>query len=579
MRKLLYILLPALLAGWASGATGAAGDLPSVPVIPAELADAPLDSVTIAGIDSILAAGVRTVLLSAGSGILNSGLVEHDITAAGEYLRERGWWRAGAAAEIDSTHGLVLRFLIDLGPPSYIGRITLSGDEVTVLPEGAAGMEGQLFGRASLDSLIVGITGSAAQSGYPGAVVEPALSARGDTVDVALAVTTGTRAHIDSIAVLGLTRTNDRVVRRELAWIVGQPAGIQALDEAQATLRRLEYLRIDGAPVIEYDDANRGILAVRVIEIRQGTFDGVLGYQPGINGESGELVGRFLLDMANMFGTGRAALVRWENLGNNSEDLELRYTEPWVLGRPWDISGSFLQEERGIQGYTRTGMSLAIGRRIGDIRANIGAQYEKISADSLHSASAAGGEISLSWTVLDDRVNPSNGFRYGLSWSSLAREWRFRNLPRTRVSHVGIDLEQYIPTFSRQTLAIAVQYRNVTVPADRMAPADRYWLGGSTTIRGYAEHLLPAVKAGWVNIEYRFLTGASSRVFLFTDIGHLVDRREEDGAFKTNVRTVAGYGFGIRLSARTGTLGFDYGLSRDDTITGGKVHVSLSTDF
>jgi len=573
MRKFIHILFLAFMTGWASAVAG------DVPVIPAELTDAPLDSVVVTGVDSALAAEIGAVLLSRQSGILNSGLVEHDIATTVTLLRERGWWRAQISAAIDSTDGIVLRFFAEPGPPAFIGRISLTGDSAAALTEPSAANRGTLFSRAFMDSLMGEITVIAANAGYPGTLVAPALSARGDTIAVTLPINPGARARIDSIAVRGLTRTREYVVRRALAALAGLPAGPPAGLDAAAALRHIEYLRMDGSPVIEYDAAGNGLLIVPVSEPRQGAFDGVLGYPPGSDGASGDLVGRFHLDMENMFGTGRAALVRWENLGSNSEDMEVRYTEPWVFGRPWDVSGSFLQEERNIQGYTRTGMSLTVGRRIGDLRGELGARYEKISADSLHSSAATGVEAALVWSVLDDRENPSSGFSYSVSWSSLSRTWRFTSRPRTRIDHVAIDLDQYIPTFAGQTLALGVRYRNVIMPIERMAPADRYWLGGASTIRGYAERLLPAVKASWTTIEYRFLAGEASRVFLFTDIGYLIDRRVAGDAVEKHTRTVAGYGFGLRLRSGAGTLGFDYGLSRGDTIAGGKVHVSLSTDF
>ncbi len=124
-----------------------------------------------------------------------------------------------------------------------------------------------------------------------------------------------------------------------------------------------------------------------------------------------------------------------------------------------------------------------------------------------------------------------------------------------------------------------MRYRRVDIPLKNLGASDRYWLGGASSIRGYGESMYPAVKALWSAVEYRFLTGETSRVFVFADTGYLENREKFEGLFRKKTRTLIGYGFGLRIESRAGMLGFDYGLGRGDSPGDGKLHVSMRTEF
>jgi outer membrane protein insertion porin family len=358
------------------------------------------------------------------------------------------------------------------------------------------------------------------------------------------------------------------------------PVGTDAVERAQAALLRLPYLSSSQRPQLEYSESGHGMLILEVVEKAAGSFDGVVGYQPGVDGESGELIGTIDLDLNNMFGTGRTSGFRWEKLGDNTEDLEFSYFEPWILNQPYNLSGTFLQEERELQGYTKTQITLNGSRHIGNLAITAGFRYDKVSADSLASSNASGLETSVTWNRIDNRNNPRAGIFYALSWSLLSKKHRFGLKETSTMDRIEVDLDHYIPTLKRQTLALLLRYRRVDASNGSLDLSDRYWIGGATSIRGYREQLFPAVKALWSSLEYRFLTGESSRFFVFVDVGHLIDYIYDSGSStKKNAITKAGYGFGLRLQSRVGTLGFDYGLGQGDSPGQGKLHVRLSTDF
>ena len=585
---ILLLLIHLLLHTGAMFAQNTDSGAGNVRLLPPVAVDAPLDSVTVTGVDSLTLAELDGVILSHSGGIINSGLIEHDVEAITTYLHEQGWWSAAVTAKVDSSASqptvTVLSFKVFPGELRKFGRFTAEQaveNGFGITDDSLPDVYGKTFTKDAFEQAIDDIMTHYLKQGYPDTDVRPLMTARKDTVDVLLRIQAGERAHIDSIVVEGLTKTRDYVVIRELKQLIGKPAGPVIAADALTAVQRLSFVRPHGTPAITYTPDGLCLLVIDLEERGQGSFDGVVGYQPSDNGEKGEVIGTINLDLANMFGTGRSSAIRWEKLGKQTEDLEFSYIEPRIFGFPYTISGAFLQEERERLGYTLTRIDVKIGRYIGHLHIDTGFRYEKVSADSLTSTHAAGLEVSAVWEDIDNSDNPRSGLRYSSSWSLLSKKYRFDAKDDTSIDRISFDLDHYIPTIKRQTVALLVRYRRTSSDKDRLEPADRYWIGGASTLRGYREQQFPAVKALWSSLEYRFLTGGTSRFFVFADTGYLIDyvKSPNGSTYDKNTLTRTGYGFGLRIQSRAGTLGFDYGLGQGDSPGQGKLHVRLSAEF
>jgi outer membrane protein assembly factor BamA len=542
-----------------------------------------LTAVRIEGVaDTAVRVELEAALVSRAGDAYNEGLVSRDTTEIGRLLAGLGWWNARVLAERvpEDGGGAALVFRVEAGLRTVIGSMEVVEAEnegggqrnvVRVPVESGAPFLQDVFA-AMVDSVVA----EYADRGHPMVRAEPMLEAAGDTVRITLTVVPGPRATIDSVAVRGLKVTDESVVLRELETIIGSPPGDDTVAVVMDLLGRLTFVRLDGRPELTYNERGGGILVVTLTEGEQGSFDGAVGYQPSGDGGAGEVIGTVDLAFASLFGTGRAAAVRWENRGEGAEDLALSYREPWVLGHPVTVGGSFLHEERTFRGYTRTVITADIGRSFGAVRFSGGYRYEKSSADTLSSSAAAGIELAASWAGLDEPMNPRNGFRYGVSYVALDKRYQFGG-DGARLERAEIDVDHYLPVRQREAVAVLLRYRRVDVPRARLEPADRYWLGGTGTVRGYPEALFPAVEAGFGSMEYRLLTGGLGRVFVFVDGAWLRDVRAENGS--ESIRTLIGYGFGLRIASDAGTLGFDFGLGRGDGLGDAKLHVRLKRGF
>ena len=61
----------------------------------------------------------------------------------------------------------------------------------------------------------------------------------------------------------------------------------------------------------------------------------------------GYVTGLVNISLRNLFGTGRAAAIKWNKYNRNSQELDLKYLEPWLLGFPININLSLYQTSAG----------------------------------------------------------------------------------------------------------------------------------------------------------------------------------------------------------------------------------------
>ncbi len=551
---------------------------------PLSPSDARIDSVTVTGAEVETPAGMTDILLSKRGGVFNEGIVARDTGALAVFLRERGWLTATVSAALDTSAGpAILRFRAVPGPRAFFGEVRVAASaspqgEATV-PDGFPALRGAPFAREALDDIVRSLIEELADEGFPDATVKPSLAAKGDTVDVSLDLSTGTRARIDSVVVKGLTVTKERVIRRETGLLVGKPASPETILLARTALGRLKFLRVASDPEIVYDPSGRAILVVPVEETARNSFEGVMGYQPGSGGDSGELVGKVDLGLQNLFGTGRSARVRWESLGGGAQDMEVRWEEPRAFGLPFGIEASFLQERRTDLGYTRTVLGMGVSRSVGRLTGKAGFTSETVSGDSLASADAVGIDAGFEWSALDNPSNPRSGARYAAGRSYSRKSYRYADTSDASLARSTVEMEQYIPLFRSHTAAFLVDYRRIDAGKHSIDTSDLWWIGGASTLRGYPERAFPAERVLLATAEYRVLTGGMSRIFAFLDYGRLWNSKRIDDRRVMRGEDHAGYGFGFRIESAAGTLGFDYGLGKGDAPGEGKLHVRLTSAF
>jgi outer membrane protein insertion porin family len=403
----------------------------------------------------------------------------------------------------------------------------------------------------------------------------------------------GPAVRIDSIVIRGNKLTKRAVLVRELPIRAGDLFNFDKVQSIPERLRRLGYLQSVALPQLALDAAGRYLLDIAVVEGNSNWLNGVAGYNPGEGTQKGFVSGLIDVKFGNLLGSGRQINARWEKRNRETQELALRYREPWVAGYPVHLSGGFqqlIQDTSYVERRWEFAAELPLGQ---NFTASGHVARESISPDSLarirfnlprSSVTSVG--ATLRYDSTDDPINPRRGVFYtttvetGRKTTDQVIGVEGKKFSRDKIL---VDLHWLLPTFGPQVLSLAVHGREVKSNAPpAILVTDQFRFGGATTLRGYREEQFRGARVAWSNVEYRYLLSRRTRAFLFVDAGYY-SGFEYVNALSPQLgqveNNVFAWGLGARIDTPLGIVGVDYGLGEGDALTNGKVHVSLVNSF
>ena len=220
------------------------------------------------------------------------------------------------------------------------------------------------------------------ENGFPYCRVSPSHFSISDQgkLSFSFLVEEGPRVKIKEIQLEGLKTTQEEVILRELR---GDLLGVFSQSKIDAGLRRLERLSYIGemeeTQLLAGANPEEGILKISLLEKRNNTFSGILGYAPASGNRKGNLFGTMELVFDNIFGTGRMTRWNWSKKDPYSSQFSFLYREPWLLGFPPTLELGFSQTD-----YDSTYLQLSFSARLvfnstGRFSWGIQARWEKVA--------------------------------------------------------------------------------------------------------------------------------------------------------------------------------------------------------
>ncbi|MEO8076018.1 MAG: POTRA domain-containing protein, partial [Acidobacteriota bacterium] len=225
-------------------------------------------------------------------------------------------------------------------------------------------------------------------------VVVPVVSADGTRADLKFQITEGAQTIVDHVLIVGNTRTDERVIKRELLLQEGQPLGLEDMIESQRRLGALSlFRRISIQPLSHGDGATADVLVtVEEAAATTSSYGGGLEVDRLLTatGPGGQAEQRLEFAPRGFFDVGR------RNIGgkNRSVDLYTRlslrprrpsqdspgeegfgfseyrivgtYREPRAIGLNADLAltGAVEQGVRSTFNFARKGVNAEIARRL-----------------------------------------------------------------------------------------------------------------------------------------------------------------------------------------------------------------------
>ncbi len=338
-------------------------------------------------------------------------------------------------SEDSSSVSIVLN--VQQGDPTIIKNIFFDiadSSKIRQINQAFDYLKGQIFNKYDIEESISVILTELENNGYPfGYFQITSVYLYEDTVenkylsDLRIRFDEGKKSKIDKIQISGNSSTKDYVIIRELRINQGEEYSQKRVEDFPKRLNKLRFFDPVPVPQFYLDKQNKGVLLISVKEKNTNNFDGIIGYvPPATDKESGYVTGLVNVTLRNIFGTGRAASVKWQKLTRESQELDLKYLEPWLFGYPFNVNlGLFQRIQDSTYVQRRYGGSLEY-LATEDISASGSILLEEVIPTvrtvpvfTVYNSSTLTTGLDLKIDLRDDPLSPTSGvlFLTGYSFS------------------------------------------------------------------------------------------------------------------------------------------------------------------
>lgn len=558
-------------------------------------------AVTVEGNTAFSAREILSWLSTQPGRTFSEAVLRIDIAGVREHYLAEGYYDARVdsverSCSPDST-SVTLRLRIEEGRRTLLGAIRVEGEHLLDEPEILGLLEtrpGDPLRKPVLERDLDALLRRYEQLGHPFAectVDGLALSPGGETdlLTLLLKVNEGLRMTIDEIRVEGATETDPEVIVRETRFGQGEQYDPARVDAIRPRLQRLNLFEDVADPEL-YVRGQKGGLLIRVREGNTNSFDGIVGYVPGSReGEAGYVTGLASVSMRNLFGSGRKFGFRWQREDRFTQELGLRYAEPWLFGQPVNLGGGFLQRKQDTT-FVKRVLDLRGELMITDaLTAGLLFSTESVipsdtAAIRVLRSSVLSIGADVQYDTRNDLYSPTAGARYRTDYQYGSR--RIRNVPaqlgdrvrsRTTIQRVGVDLDLFFSLFRGQVLALGLHGKEVRSAS--VDESEMFRFGGARSLRGYREGQFLGSRIAWTTTEYRFLLSRRSFLNGFVDTGYYYRPADALRGTEQADDFKVGYGLGLQVETGLGIVAVSFALGEGDTFATGKVHLGLINEF
>ncbi len=534
---------------------------------------------------------------------------EEDLVLLGDFYRQNGFKNFEFIRDSiyygSNKEDMFIDIWINEGPKFYFGDVRFEGNTIYGNDELLSKMEfdkGDLYNKLELDiSIYDKLTSLYMDRGYLGvqlnAVEEAATK---DTVNFVVKITEGSKAKIRKINIYGNTKTNEKVIRRELAIFPGDIFSRSKLIRSQRNVTYLNYFE-SVIPDIEKQVNDTEVdLSFKVKEKSTEQFNASIAYSEsqGLIGSLGFTFNNFSFERPFRRGDGQKLTTSVE-FGKKYYKYSFGVEEPWLLDTP-TLIGSSVNYQKRSDTYSDTyitGATLRLGRRFkwadnylsgSWLYAVEHYQYENVNPSAPPRYELYEGKEIWSSSITQYFVrNDRNNYNFPTEGSSISLMTKLAGgaLGGDEGFHKHkLEIKWYQPLY-KKSIVLCNQYlfgaMDRLISSSYIRPREYFYLGGgglsnSEPLRGYDDESVGPFQVingriyytGGRNIfktttELRFLIAENPMlvyVLGFFDAGNVWNNFKETNLFDLK----KGAGVGLRLFVpMVGMIGFDIGYGFD----------------
>ncbi|MGH7396640.1 MAG: outer membrane protein assembly factor BamA, partial [Candidatus Rokuibacteriota bacterium] len=473
-----------------------------------------------------------------------------------------------------------IRIVVVEGPQFKVGGVDVSGNSVLPVEEVRKRVQlktGDVFSRGKLRDSVAGISELYSAIGRASADVTP--NTMQDTpnrlVNIAFEIVEGPETYVERINISGNTRSEEKILRREIPMAEGDLFTSQKLARAKQRLTNLNYFDKVNATTTPGSAKDKVVVNIDVTEKPTGLFS--IG--GGFSSQDG-LLGTLDLSQRNFLGKGWEVFLRLRG-GENIQTGTIGFTEPWLFDRPLAAGFDLFNTRRLLPDYTveSLGGDIRLGHPIGEY-SRWNAMYrvsqdrisdvnefgspELLSEQGTHLTSLVG--LSLSRDTRDSVFDPTRGSTasIGVDFAGVGFGERFVRSVASTTYFQPLPWLEHVLSF-RLMAGYAVGWDEEPVPL-----FERFYLGGSNSLRQFkALQVSPRDGSGTRiggnaqvlgTVEYQIPLFFGIKAAIFYDVGN-VWGPDISGGSKINLSDLRhGVGAGFRWNSPFGPIRVDYGI-------------------
>ena len=331
----------------------------------------------------------------------------------------------------ESGSGFVITFKVEEGPRYQFGMLRVVSYVATVQPDELEDLiiagPGEVYDALLIVRIVGDMLNRLEGGGESFVDVVPVIERNSEdrTVDVSFQVNRIPSRYVERIEIVGNTRTLDSVIRREFAFVEGDPLNLTRLAESRRNIRALGYFGNVDLRVEPGSSEDRVVVRTEVEERSTGSLSFGIGYSS--ISKFGFLVS---LREQNLLGRGLRVGLEFERSGI-ATTYDVSFTDPYYQGRDLRVGFDlYRRETRAAAGANysleRTGFSPRLGfplsrdseivtsytierRKIRDVT-DVSPLLKPNKSDSLRSSLG----YRLVWDLRDDVLNPASGTLFTL---------------------------------------------------------------------------------------------------------------------------------------------------------------------
>lgn len=475
-----------------------------------------------------------------------------------------------------------IRIVIVEGPQFSVGGVDVTGNNVLPLEEIKRRIllaPGEVFSRSKLRESVKGITDVYGTIGRASADVNPNVTQDLSNlkVNITFEIVEGPEVFVERINISGNTRSEEKILRREIPMAEGDLFTTPKLQRARQRLTNLNYFDRVNATTAPGSSKDKIIVNIDVTEKPTGMFS--IG--GGFSSQDGVL-GTVDLSQRNFLGKGWEVFLRLRG-GAKTQQGQIGFTEPWLFDRPLSAGFDLFNNRRVLTDYkvNSLGGDVRFGHPLGDFsRWN---SLYRISNDRV---------TGVAPTATQDLQDAKGDHLVSLLGMSLGRDTRDSVFETTRGSTQGIAVDFAGVGFGEkfvQTIANASYYQPLWLDhvvsgrllggyivgwGDEPVPLfQRFNLGGANSLRQFkALQVSPRDDSGTRiggniellgNVEYLVPLLFGIRAAAFYDVGNVWGPDEARGSRFDPTDLRHGAGLGLRWNSPFGPIRVDYGVKLD----------------